>query len=346
MKKTWLAALATSALMALAPMTVFAATKLTSASITIEGSFEEGTKENEVSVSEDSAQYDVVTAKVTNTPKDGWEVGDKPKIKVTLKCKKNYEWNAKAGSIDVEGMDGTVSNVSNSGKKLTFTFTADDIGEDSYDGDLNVSSVSVEDGIVSWDAAEDATKYEVKLYRGSKLLKTQKTSAEEYDFSDQFTQSGTYSAKVRAIKGNHKGSYTQSDEYTVTSEEASEIRADYKETSEKKKSSASQSNNSGEVSSTNGPSVPKDAPATEETGPSPADAINGATAAEVSTDKWMDINGTWYYYQAATNTFAVNQYINGADGKTYYVDATGAMLANSYTPDLMQFCGADGALMF
>ncbi len=355
MRKKYITAIAATMFMSLASITSFAATKITSAEVTIEGDFEEGTSDNDVTVTETSSKYDVATAKLQNKPKkssEGWQSGEKPKIKVTLKTKgKNYEWgDVNSGSIDVEGLDGTVSNVSKSGNKLSFVYTLDAIGSSDYDGDLDVSSVSISDGTVYWDEAEDAGKYEVKLYRGSKLLKTQTTSQEEYDFSNMFTQSGTYKAKVRAIKGSHKGSWVESDECTVTSDEASEIRSEY---NENKKTTTSDSSDSDSSSTGKGPSVPKESE-TENTndsfGPTVGgDATNSETAngeATAPQSQWVQVQDTWFYYEPATNTFAMNQYINGLDGKTYYVGSTGAMLANSYTPDFQHYCGADGALVF
>ncbi len=349
MRKKHITAIAATMFMSLASITSFAATKITSAEVTIDGSFEEGTSDNDVTVTETSAKYDVQTAKVQNNKKNGWESGDKPKIKITLKSKKNYEWgDINSGSIDVEGLDGSVGNVSKSGNKLTFVYTLDAIGSDDYDGDLDVSNVSISDGTVYWDGAEDASKFEVKLYRGSKLLKTQTTSQDEYDFSNMFTQSGTYKAKVRGIKGSsHKGSWVESDEFTVTSDEASEIRSEYNEN--KKATSSDSSDSDSSSTGKKCPSVPKESE-TENTNATFGPSVGGETAngesASAPQSQWVQVVNTWFYYDPATNSFATNQYINGLDGKTYYVGPTGAMLASSYTPDFQHYCGADGALVF
>ncbi len=348
-KKNLFTVLAATIFMSFATITSFAATKITSAEITINGDFEEGTSDNDISVTKSSSKYEIQSAKVTNTPKDGWESGDKPKIKIILKSKKNYEWDVNSGSIDVEGMDGSVSNVSKSGKKLSFVFTAEEIGGDSYDGDLQVSNVGFTDGTVFWDGAEDAAKYEVKLYRGSKLLKTQTTSNDEYDFSNLFTQSGTYKAKVRGVKGSHKGQWVETEDYTVSSDDASEIREDYR-SSNNNSSSSSESSDSDNSSNGKGPSVPSgDVADINNTtfGPTVGDDTNNAqTTSTVPENQWVQFNNIWYYYQPATNTFALNQFITGRDGKNYYVGADGAMLVNSFTPDFLHYCGADGALVF
>ena len=76
------------------------------------------------------------------------------------------------------------------------------------------------------DDAEDAKKYEVRLYRnGSSVTSVKTTSNTDYNFSDEFTRSGDYYFRVRAVRNSsNKGTWEESEELSVTSSEAREIR--------------------------------------------------------------------------------------------------------------------------
>ena len=79
------------------------------------------------------------------------------------------------------------------------------IGGDDSDG-LTIESVSWDGdtGRVTWDEAEDATKYTVKLLRGSSTKVTQTTEGTDYNFADALRQYGVgdYTVRAKAHNGN------------------------------------------------------------------------------------------------------------------------------------------------
>ena len=82
------------------------------------------------------------------------------------------------------------------------------------------------DGTASWEEPEDAKRYEVRLYRdGSSISSAISTTDTSYNFASYFTRSGDYTFKVRAIyNSSNKGDWEESDELSVSSSEARDIR--------------------------------------------------------------------------------------------------------------------------
>lgn len=68
--------------------------------------------------------------------------------------------------------------------------------------------------------------YEVRLYRdGSSISSAISTTDTSYNFASYFTGSGDYTFKVRAIyNSSNKGDWEESDELSVSSSEARDIR--------------------------------------------------------------------------------------------------------------------------
>ena len=197
------ACLLTAALAAMLPFSASAATgnKISSISLRIDSEIVAGDSGSDVDV--------------TNEPRDEWEDGDKPKLKVTLTAAEDYYFPTSGltkSDVSLSGDDGTVTSVSRSSSdtfRVYITLEAlDDDDDDDSDYELDVDGLEWDesDGTAYWNDGEDAKRYEVRLYRGdstaSSILSTSDTS---YDFSSYFTQSGTYTFRVRGVAEGRRG---------------------------------------------------------------------------------------------------------------------------------------------
>ena len=80
-------------------------------------------------------------------------------------------------------------------------------------------------GLAGWAGNDYARKYEVRLYKdGEEVGQTVTTEKLTYNFSGHFSGAGTYQFRVRAVRGEYdEGSWAESDERTVSDEEAASI---------------------------------------------------------------------------------------------------------------------------
>ena len=103
----------------------------------------------------------------------------------------------------------------------------DEYDDDDSWYDLEVSGAGWDDqegGIAYWDEMDDARRYQLKLYIDDKLYESDLLSEEaSYDFSEYFTEGGSYYYKVRAVRGNKRGSWCVSDVLEVSDSEAEQI---------------------------------------------------------------------------------------------------------------------------
>ena len=61
----------------------------------------------------DSGDYYVDDIEITNEPKNGWDDGDKPKLKVTVEAEDDYYFSSglSKSDVDLRGADGKVTSV-------------------------------------------------------------------------------------------------------------------------------------------------------------------------------------------------------------------------------------------
>lgn len=180
--------------------------------------------EVEAEVSDDGCYIDEVT--VTNTPSGDWNDSTKPKVKVTLGAESGYTFSTGLGRSDVYlgNDDQTVTSVSRSTSKLSVYVTLpkiEDIDTDyDSDDDMEVYDLFWDDsygGVACWEGSDSAKKYQVRLYRdGSAVGSTYTTTNDYYNFCGSFTKSGSYTFKVKAIRGNNETSWQESDSKDTT----------------------------------------------------------------------------------------------------------------------------------
>lgn len=308
--------------------------KIDEVTLEIESEIYAGSSDSNVEVSTDTDGCYVDGVTITNEPDDGdeWEEGDKPKLSIVLYVDDEDEYRFASGisksDISLDGADGEVTSVTrgSSGKKLTIKVTLEEIDyedDDDYDDeDLDIEDIwwDDSDGVANWEENEYANRYEVRLYRdGSSITSVLKTTENEYDFSEYFTKKGDYTFKVRAVRSSSvTGSWYESDELSVDSDEAKEIRE-----------------NGGSDSSTTSSSASEGAWLKDSVGwwwCNPDKTY--------PTSSWKYIDGCWYYFDSVgycvMNTWVKTNEI------WYYCGSTGAMFTNCWTPD-GYWVNSDGA---
>lgn len=153
-----------------------------------------------VKVSSD-AKYDIEKVEWTREPSDGeWELGDSPKFKVTLYAVDDYYFSGSYGSSKVSVDGGEFLGATRKDRDtLVVSIGLKTVGgelEEPYDSYWSDTTR----GLARWEKVDHAGGYELRLYRGSSLIKTitnlKGNSAECYPY---MTEAGTYSFRVRAI---------------------------------------------------------------------------------------------------------------------------------------------------
>jgi len=277
----------------------------------------------------------VTVSSITNTTS-----GSRPTVKVTVKADTSdgyyfssddsSSWKT-SSAFDLSGDTTTYSSSSrSSNSSVTLTVRLAKIGSTSTD-DLSIDSVSWTDDSsadVSWSDAYDATKYYVKLLRGSTIKQSFETTNTSYDFSSYITSTGTYYVKVRAYNSGTYGEWAESDELYVDSDLLSSIESN-------SSSSSNSSSGPGTTSSSSSGAWLKDS-----TGWWYCNADKTYT-----TNNWQQINNSWYFFNSSG--YMVTGWLKSpASGNWYYMSTTsdstlGRMMTNYWTPD-NYYVGSDG----
>lgn len=167
----------------------------------------------------ESAHYTVTECYYRNEGDDIWERGTTPVVRVELEAKDGYRFSSLSKSkISISGCHGEYksSKTLDSGGGYQI-----DIKLRKVSGDLTDIDENYWDGRTAvWTEVDDADKYEVKLYRGSRTVTTVTTTSNRYNFYPNMTSAGDYSFKVRAISNSdgEKSAWTDvSDDYYMNS---------------------------------------------------------------------------------------------------------------------------------
>ena len=307
----------------------------------ISSSIEAGSSGGDVSVDVDDDGYDVEDVEITNEPSGEWDDGDKPRIRVTLSADDDYYFSSgiDEDDVDLSGDGGSVTDVSRSSREtlrvyITLSRLDGDDDDGDYDLEINDLNWDEDDGTAYWEEPEDAERYEVRLYcDGDAVTSVKTTTDDSYDFSSEFTGSGDYYFRVRAVyNSSNKGSWEESDVLAVDSSEAREIRRNGEGLSAYYTSDTYGSYASG------GPGVAQNS----STGAWLLDSVGWWYCNPDKTypvNQWQLINNYWYYFNEAG--YMVTGWILW-NNKWYYCQPSGEMLANTTTPD-GYYVGADGA---
>ena len=138
-------------------------TEIDSISLDVESNIEAGDSSGDVDVTCDSGDYYVDDIEITNEPKNGWDDGDKPKLKVTVEAEDDYYFSSglSKNDVDLRGAEGKVTSVTRKSSTLIVYITLDSLdGSDSgYDLDVYGLEWDESDGMASWEDSGDARKY-------------------------------------------------------------------------------------------------------------------------------------------------------------------------------------------
>lgn len=290
-------------------------TKITSVRLNIDSSISVGDDSGDVSVTlaESNVHYRVDDVEITND--DGeWVDGDIPRVKITLSAESGYYFSSKSSSVfRFTGDDAdfvSASYVSNSDKEEVEVT----IKLDALVGSTEIESAQWEDDnspIATWEEAEGAKSYQVRLYRGnSSVTELISTTNNYFNFASYITRTGDYTFKVRAVNSkSKKGTWSESDELYVDDAGLNYIRGGNYGTSS---TPTSNNGSAGWVKDNVGWWYRNS---------------NGS----YTTNGWQLINNLWYAFD--TSGYMRTGWIPW-NGVWYYCDTnSGAMLTNGYTPD-------------
>ena len=193
--------------------------EIRSVSITVDASVESGSG-GSIQVTSSSDRYHVDFYDYEDG-KSTWEPGDIPRIKIRLEAEEDCYFSRSIGTtkVRVKGNGAQCTGVKRLGRgdQLEVTVKLKPI-----EGDFGVIQdaywQSEPLGKAKWDEAENATAYELKLYRGSTLLKrVDKTTTTTYDFFPYMTKQGDYEYMVRPIPRNaNEDDYMDMGEWTTS----------------------------------------------------------------------------------------------------------------------------------
>ena len=291
---------------------------ISSVSLNIEADISAGEDGCEVEVTTDDSEYEVDYVEIKNEPKDRWQDGDKPKLKITLTTdEEDYIFESGFSKKDVElsGDEATVTSVSRKKDKLTIHVTLEELegdGDDGYDLEVYDLMWDKSDGSASWDGGDDTETFEVRILRDGSALSTSLTANYPlYSFAPYFTGSGRYTFKVRGVyDASHKGDWEESEPWEVSAEMAAAVN-----------SAAS------------------------------ADTMAGVWIRDGKGWWYRNPDGSytvnnWQLIENQRYFFGETGYMKTGwilwNGQWYYCGSDGAMLANTTTPD-GYYVGSDGA---
>lgn len=296
-------------------------TKISSIKLKIESSIEAGDDGCDVTVTTTSSTYEVTDVDVTNDSGE-WESGDQPKVEITLEADDDYYFASMSSSkvtLTGDDADYVSSKRQDSNSTLIVTVKLEELV-----GDLEVEEVqwqSDDSTTGTWEEADGAKKYQVKLYRNDNSVgSTVTTTDTSYNFSSMMTKEGDYSFKVRAVdKNDEKGEWIESDSIYVDEDMLDDIKAGYY-------SSGSSSSSSGTTTTT-----------------TPSATVSAGwvldhvgwwyrfTDGSYPTNGWLQIGGIWYCFDSVG--YMRTGWIQAGNAWYYCDTVSGGMLTNAYTPD-------------
>ena len=186
----------------------------------------------DIVVTTDSDMYYLDKVYDIDEPDGDFRDIDRPTLVVRIKADDSYTFtNRSIKNIKINGTNGTVIGGLMNETDIKIYIVFDALKDNSSNHSLNVIDLNVNglewdktNGTVRWDKVSEADNYQLKLYRGSGLVRSFITKDPNYDVSAYITKEGKYSYQVRAVTDSSlKGTWKKSDVIPVTSEEAAKI---------------------------------------------------------------------------------------------------------------------------
>ena len=280
--------------------------KIKSVNIKISGKVEADTKpgNENIEVTTTGETYSVEDFSFENTT-FAWSADDVPELKIHLVSDEDHYFEVYQGSqIKINGGTFKKADRQDGATSLYVTVL---LPTPATQMDVIQKATFSEDGNAVWNSVEGAGNYEVKFMRNETAVGgLQNTVLNTINYRKLMTKEGSYWFKVRPISKvnpDFAGEWVDSNRVYISRSEAEAIDAE---------------------------NVARDSAGNWE-------QLDGGkwkfkTADGVyANNEWRRINKKWYYFLPDTYMAAGWQHINN---NWYYLDpATGAMLANSTTPD-------------
>lgn len=280
----------------------------------------------EVEVTADSGPYGVDEVEFLS----GTSSSSYPRVRVTMYADDDYYFASASKTLfDLDGEGATYSSSSLRDSKSCVVLT---VQLKKYSGAIADVPEGVDwdyEGSGTWDEVSNAAYYEVRLKRGTAVVgDIMKIDDTKFDFTSMITQKGNYSFQVRSVNRymtSKVSKWVSSERWTIDDETLSELNR--RGGGSNNFYTGSSNTSSGTSSSSGGPSGAVTGWQKNATGYWYRN-YDGTWPAS----RWQQINGYWYYFNAAGYMVA-NDWICHTDGKWYYLGANGAMLTNTRTPD-------------
>lgn len=288
-----------------------------------------------------STGYYVTSCQYTN-PYDTWEAGDIPVVEVQLQADTNYVFNrSNASYFSLSGMGAKFASCEkdDDGKGMTLTVTLKKVQNgEHYDLD-EPENLDWNNKTALWSTVQNANSYdlEVKLDGGSVVgaLNTRQTSA---NLSQYITRDGDYSFRVRAVRGNNKGNWSdESDVVTFTGINDGGGKSDGGKTPGTPGGGGD--DGSGQKDKDD---KKKNPPNTLGWNMSAGGWWYLDSDGTFPTNGWKQINNRWYFFDV--NGFRQTGWILH-ENLYYYLGEDGALYQNTVTPDGHRV-NADGVRIF
>ncbi len=196
------------------------------------GISDNGDGDLDVIVTTDSDKYHLDKVYDIDEPVGDFKDIDRPTLVVCIEADGTYTFSRRAiRNIKINGTKGSVIGGVMNDTHIKVYIVFDALKDDSSKHSLNVIDFNVNglkwdkiNGTVRWDSVSEADNYQLRLYRGSRMLSLFITKSPNYDLSAYITKEGDYSCQVRAVNDSSiKGTWKKSDIFHVTSEEAARI---------------------------------------------------------------------------------------------------------------------------
>lgn len=133
--------------------------------------------------------------------KDGWAIGDKPKVKIYLHAKSGYYFNKTngKGKVSVSGAQYTSAKIADNKETLVVSVDLKPVAGQYRSPDY-AEWVGYPYGKVQWAAVSGIDTYELILYRnGNVVAGIEKVVGNTFDFFPYMDQTGDYRYRVRGI---------------------------------------------------------------------------------------------------------------------------------------------------
>lgn len=298
------------------PLTTQAATKKTetrnpisAVSINITSYVDAGDEDGHVEVTTSDTQYSVGNTDWGTTPKDGWKVGDEPKIKVYLHARSGYYFdkNVTAKKVVVNGATSSTVKKDDDDETLIITIKLDKV-RGNLEDPQNAEWVGYPVGKATWEKVENASAYELKLYLDEQpVFSVERCVGTTFDFYPYMTQSGTYNFRVKAIPvSSEESKYITSSDWAYSDT----VDITYDDTAHARYNDGSSTSNQVKNPSQVGWVEDKDG------------WWYRFADGSYPKNAWHEISGKWYYFgydgymQTGWQTIA---------GNTYYLSGNGDM---------------------